>query len=396
MSLPTIITSAGLQARNPTTVRQELVDAVTLERPGFTANLPGDLIEDLVSTGTGISLQCESAMIDTVNSLTPLGANEPLIFAIGAQTGLVQGGAANTSVYVTFTGTVGFVIVSGFTVSDGTHQYSVQTGGVIGSGGSVILYCLATVQGSWAVPAATVTTLVTSVPGSITLACTNALDGLAGEASETVEAYRSRVIEAQASASIGMPRQLRAMLSAVTGVQTRLIGIQQGANGWKVIVGGGDSYEVATAIFNAVFDPTVLIPSIYAARNVSINITDYPDVYRIRFIQPVLQAVKIAVTWNTNVINYVSDSAITTLAQQPLTDYINAIQQGAAINVYDLQNIFQDSIATVVPPQQLSVMSFVVRIDNVVTAPTGGTSLIEGDNEGYFLAIASDITFTRA
>jgi hypothetical protein len=395
MTLPTLITSAGLTERTPAELSADVVAAITILRPGYTANLPGNLIDDFVGTQLGFLSQAETARSDIIASVSPFGANIPLIYALGSERGLVKGGAANTSVYVTFTGTVGYVISTGFVVSDGSHQYAVKTGGVIGSSGSVILYCLALSEGSWAIPANSVTSLITSVPGSIALTCINALDGLAGESAETVEAYRARVLEAGLSSSVGMARQLRTLLNAVTGVQSRLIGIKQGNNGWKIIVGGGDSYEVANAIFNSVFDPTVLIPSIYPARNVTVNITDYPDVYTIIWVQPVLQQVKIKVTWNTSVVSYVSDSAIATLAQQPLTDYINGLYQSDSINVYDLQNIFQDSIASAVPPQQLSKMLFEIKIDDVIVAPTSGTSLIHGDSEGYFSAIAADITFER-
>lgn len=259
-TLPTVITSSGLQPQTPAYWLAQLLAIVSASNPGYTANLPGSLIEDISSTDTGALLLMDSARVDLVNSLTPYGINEFLLNQLGQIVGVQQGGPSNTSVYVVFTGTVGFVIPQGFIVSDGANQYSVQDGGVVQTGGSsAALFCLAVNSGTWAVPAATVTTLITSVPGTVTLSVTNPTAGTPGLEAESPENYRARVLQAGLAASQGMPRYLRTLLANVPGVQSRLISIRSGATSgtWEVICGGnGDPYAIAYAIFKSLFDIT--------------------------------------------------------------------------------------------------------------------------------------------
>jgi hypothetical protein len=262
-TIPTVVTAAGLQPTPPATLRDQLIAAVAAAVPGYTANLPGSLIEDIASTDTAALALMDAARVDLVNSLTPYGANEFLLNQLGQIYGVQPGASTNTSVYVVFSGTVGFVVPQGFTVSDGTYQYTVQSGGVIASGGdSETLFCVATQSGTWAVPANTVTTLITSVPGAITLSVTNPSTGTPSAGAQTVEQYRANVLQSGLAAAQGMGRFLKTQLVAVPGVQPRLVSVRQVSAGWQVLCGGGDPYEVANAIFMGLFDISSLQGSV--------------------------------------------------------------------------------------------------------------------------------------
>ncbi len=253
---PTVVTTAGLQPQSPASLRQQITTAVSTTNPGFTDNLPGSLVEDIVSTDVAAIALCDQARVDLANSVSPFVANPFILGLLGAVYGVPLGLGSNTSVSVVFSSSPpapGFVIAKGFTVSDGNHQYVVQDGGVLGSNGvSPELFALATVSGTWAVPADTVTQLVTSVPGTVSLSVTNPLGGIPGAQGQTVESYQAQVLEAGLADAEGVPRFLRTMLFNVTGVQHRLVSIRQLPVGWEVIVGGGDIYEVGYAIFRGV------------------------------------------------------------------------------------------------------------------------------------------------
>ena len=263
--LPVVITKAGLQPLSPAEVQAQLVAAVTVTNPGYTYNLPGILIEDVLSTDVAAILELDSARVDTVNSLTPYGANDFLLNQIGQMLGIESGTASNTSVFVQFSSnnSPGFVIGKGFIVSDGNYQYVIQDGGIIRTDGtSPLLFAVASQTGSWAVPPGTVTRLVTSVPGTVNLTVINPTSGLPGESDETSADYRARVLTGNLAASQGMARYLKTLVENVSGVQSRLVSVQmQSPNGWKVIVGGGDPYEVAYAIYYALFDISTLVGS---------------------------------------------------------------------------------------------------------------------------------------
>jgi len=133
-TIPIVMGPAGMVPAAPADVQTALIANVTATNPGYTANLPGTLIEDISSTDVAAILQCNSALVELINSVTPYGANQFLLNQLGQIYGVQQGQATNTSVYVVFTGTPGFIIPIGFTVSDGSYQYTVQDGGIIGTG----------------------------------------------------------------------------------------------------------------------------------------------------------------------------------------------------------------------------------------------------------------------
>lgn len=270
-TFPLTVTSAGPQPQSPSAIRAQLLALVAATNPGYTANLPGSLIEDIASTDVAAIALSDSARVELVNSLTPFAANDFLLNQLGQVYGVPLGLGSTTSVSVVFSGPPGFVIAQGFTVSDGSFQYVAQNGGIIGDGGeSDPLFCLAIVQGSWVVPAGTVTQLVTSVPSTISLTVTNPLAGTPGVGPQTAESYRAQVLQAGLAISQGMSTMLRTQLEKVPGVQSRLVSVRQiSGGGWEIIVGGGDPYQVAYAIFYGLFDISTLTGSVMAISGIT-------------------------------------------------------------------------------------------------------------------------------
>ncbi|WP_321868592.1 baseplate J/gp47 family protein [Paraburkholderia tropica] len=255
----TVMDIDGLRPADPTDLNNQLTTLVSSEVPGYTADLPGSLIEDLSGTGTGVIALCDQARVELVNSITPYGANQFLLNQLGVQKGIRPGLPSNTSVYLQFTGTPGFVVNRGFTVSDGTNQVVLQdTVAIPAAGKTSQVFAVANNSGTFALPRNTVTQLITSIPDDITLSVTNPSDGFPATTSESVDSYRARVLDAEAAVVQGMLTTLKANLRDVTGVQSRLVSVVQQTEGWAVLCGGGDTYAVATAIFNSVFDISLL------------------------------------------------------------------------------------------------------------------------------------------
>lgn len=394
---PVVMTTQGPQVTPPTTLLNNLISLVTATNPGYTANLPGSLIEDISSTDVGALALIDAARVDLINSITPYGANLFILNQLGQIYGVQQGQGSNTSVYVTFSGSPGFVINAGFVVSDGSYQYVVQDAGIIGSTGqSSALYCLANTAGSWAVPAGTVTSLVTSVPVGVTLSCTNVSAGLPGATAQSTDSYRAQVIQAGLVTAQGTPTFLKAALQNVSGVQPRLISVKnQGTNQWEVIVGGGDPYQVANAIFQSIPDVSMLVGSSTTARNITVSINDYPNTYSIVFVNPPVQTVTVDLTWNTISPNIISPNAVVALAQPAVVDYINSIYVGQPINTYELEDSFQNAIQPILDPSLISKLAFAVYINGVLTPPVSGELLIYGDSESYFSTNSSLVSIVQ-
>lgn len=390
------MSSSGPVPTSPATLRQTILNDVAATNPDYTANLPGSLVEDVLSTEVGSVSQIDQARVDAVNSVTPYGANAFVLAMLGAQAGLSQGTPTNTSVYVVISGTAGYVIPAGFLVSDGTHQYAIQNGGVVESTGSTAqLYAVATQSGTWAVPAATVTQIVTSVSAGYTLTVTNPEAGIPATSEETVQSYRSRVIEAQKVTVQGTPAFLTTLLQAVPGVIPRLVTIYQVQTGWEIICGGGDPYAVANAIFQGTLDLSSIFGSLTDARNITVTLIDGPNTYTLAYVNPPQQVVTVAAAWNTTLSNFTAASQVNQLAAVALQSYINGILVGQPINLLEMTNAFQTAITSVLDPNYLTTLTFVVTINGVVTDPKPGTSIILSDAESYFYASASGITVAQ-
>jgi Ubiquitin-activating enzyme E1 FCCH domain len=253
--VPLIMTAQGLQPAAPIDLRNKLITLVAGANPDYTANLPGSLIEDISSTDVYALVESDSFLVDLVNSVTPYGANAFLLSQLGVLYGIDQQPITNTSVYVVFSGTPGYIIPQGFVVGDGTYQYVCQDGGICGTdGNSLPIFALATQGGAWPVQVNTVVQLITSVPAHVPLSVTNQVQGYPSTSGEPLSVYRERCFTAGLAASTGMGRYLKTLLANVPGVQSRLISVRQDVNNYVIICGGGDPYQVARAIWQADFN----------------------------------------------------------------------------------------------------------------------------------------------
>lgn len=397
-SFPVVITEQGLQPQSPVALNQQLIAAVTAQQPGYTANLPGSLVEDISSTCTGAIVLCDSAKVETVNSLTPWGANVFVLTQLGQCLGLSLGSVTNTSVFVVFAGTVGYVISNGFLVSDGTNVYQIPQGGPIASTGySSPLYAVAVAAGSFAVPANTVTQLLTSVPAAYTVTVNNPNAGTPGGPGETYYSYRSRVLTAMLAACVGASRFIKTLIGQLLGAQSNLISVQQASGGLRIVVGGSaDPYNIAYAIWQSVGDPSVLQGSaINSGRNVTVSLIDYPDTYPILYVMAPVQTVTMAVTWNTTATSFTGGGAFPGLTQAPLAAYVNALGVGQPINVLEMNEIFQQAVEPLLDASLLTRLVFSVSINGTPVSPGAGTYAITGDAESSFTCAASGISVAQ-
>jgi hypothetical protein len=266
--LPLIMTSQGLQPAAPADLRATLISLVAAIVPDYTANLPGSLIEDISSTDTFALVESDSFLVDLVNSVTPYGANAFLLNQLGILYGVDHQPITNTSVYLIFTGPPGYVVNQGFVVGDGTYQYVCQSGGICGIDGNTLpIYALATVPGAWEVLPNTCVQMLTSVPLSISLSVTNPVSGIPSLSGEPISVFRERCFTAGLAASTGMGRYLKTLCGNIPGVQNRLVSVQTEGSQHIIIVGGGDPFQVANAIWQSDFN----IPGLTGA---TINITN--------------------------------------------------------------------------------------------------------------------------
>lgn len=262
VSINIAVTPQGAQQTDPLTLWQRFVAIVAEINPGYTV-LPAGLVEDLSSTAVYAIALMDSAACETINSLTPFLANPYILTELGAQFGIPRNATTRTSCYVRFSSaSVGYRIPIGFLVSDGTYTYAVQDGAIIEAGGtSELTYCLATQDGSWAVPAGSVTQLASSLPTGYTVTVTNPQAGTPGAGTQTEAEYATLVLSAQQLNAQGTQAKAKSKLTLVPNVQPRLVSIVQTGELWKVICGGGDPYAIANALYSSGVDISTLVGS---------------------------------------------------------------------------------------------------------------------------------------
>jgi len=397
-SIPVVMTSAGAVATPPEVLRTTLVSQVEATNPDYTANLPGELVEDIASTDVGAMAMIDQARVDAINSLTPYGANAFVLSQQGIMLGILQGKSTNTSVLVVISSTNsnGYVIPAGFIVGDGTNQYIIQDGGIIGTSGSTApMLAVASQSGSWPVPSNSVTQIVTSVPSPYSLTVNNPQAGTPSTGSESVQDYRSRIIQAVRIAGQGTPDYIQTLIKAVPGVTPRLVSILQSTFGWEILCGGGDPYQVAFAIYQGTLDLSTIVGSNTSSRNVNVTITDGPNQYTLTYVNPPQQVVGVQAVWNTDLPSFTSGGQVNQDGATAIMNYINGIIVGQPLNLMGLQNAFQSAVSSILPVENLSALTFTITVNGSVVTPEAGTSLILSDPESYFQISATGITVTQ-
>lgn len=395
-SFPVVLMAAGATPQDPASILAQLLSYVASVEPGYTANLPGSLVEDISSTDVGAVVLIDRARVELLNSLTPAGANAFLLNQLGQIYGTVLGQPFNTSVNVVFTGTVGFVISPGFQVGDGSQTYQVVDGGIVNSTGSSDALTAVAVNAAFLgpVPANSVTIILTSLPGGVTLAVTNPVAGTPAQGTETEQSYRARTLAAGLASSQGVPSYLKTQLLQVPGVVARQVAVQATlGSGIKVIVGGGDTLDVANAIFRGWFDPAHLLGHTAGGSTVTATVNNPPDSYAIVYVAPAAATITLNLTWNTNLANFTQGAAVDQVAVQPLADYINSIPVGNPINLLELNDTFAAAVAGILPEANISKLVWVVTINGTPTSPT--FNLYPIDLEEYPEIALTDITIAQ-
>ena len=382
-TVPLVMTSAGPIATPAATLYQNLINYVASQSPGYTV-LPAGLIDDISGTDVGALITIDQARVDCINSVTPYGANAFILAQLGAQAGVPQGSAANGSVYVQFSGPAGYVFQPGFLVGDGSNQYRLQDGGVIETGGiSPLLFAVATTSGTFAIPAGTVTKLVTSVPSAYAVTVTNPEAGTPATTTESPQDYRARVLQAGIVASTGTPAYVKTLLGKIIGVQQRLVSINQLSGGWQIVCGGGDAYSVATAVLQSVPDIAVLqgsqlgITTMTAANPVVIT-TNLPSGFGIGQTFTVTGATPSAYNLTYTVASIAGDTITTTTNGAGFGAYTSGAKftpnpRNVAVSLY--QNPDTYSVTFVNPPQQ--TVTVAVTWNTTLPSFTAGTSVAQ-------------------
>ena len=65
------------------------------------------------------------------------------------------------------------------------------------------------------------------------------------------------------------------------------------------------------------------------------------------------------------------------------------------MNLFQMQEVFQQAVSSIVPTNLLTRLIFAVSINGISTAPATGTGIIAGDPESYFFALSNNIVVNQ-
>lgn len=399
VAIPLVLTDAGAQPTDPSVLRQAILNGVAAISSGYTANLPGTLIEDILSTDMGALVTIDQARVDTINSLYPYSANDYILSLLGAQLGIPQGQATNASVGVVFSGSVGQVVPQGVIVSDGIGQYVSTVGAIVTSSGSTpIVNCVAS-SSLITVPALpnTVTQVLTSFPTGVTITCNNPNSGIAALPPQTSDEYRSQLMLTYAAPVTSSAAFILSTVLAVEGVNPLLTSVKVLPTGYQVIAAGGNPQSIGYAILVSSADIYSLLGSqVSSSRNVTVSVQDGIDTYSIVYVSPPAQIVTGSLVWATNITNFSQASLVNATATPIVVAYLNSIPVGNPINLIEMTNVFINSVANIIQGQDISNVTITINVNGSVVTPITGTQLIASDPESYFSTAANAITITMS
>lgn len=399
VAIPLIITDAGAQPTDPSVLRQAILNGVSAISSGYTANLPGTLIEDILSTDMGALVTIDQARVDTINSLYPYSANDYILSLLGAQLGIPRGQATNANVNVVFSGSSGQVVPQGTIVSDGIGQYVSTVGAIISASGSTVpVNCVAN-SSSIVVPALpnAVTQVLTSFPSGVTITCNNPNAGIAALPPQTSDEYRSQLMLAYAAPVASSAAFILSTVLAVTGVNPLLTAVKVLSTGYQVIAAGGSPQAIGYAILTASADIYNLLGSqVSATRNVTVSVVDGINTYSIVYVSPPAQVVTGSLTWTTSITNFSQASLVNATATPVVVSYLNSIPVGNPINLIEMTNVFINSVESIIQGQDISNVSISININGSSVTPISGTQLIASDPESYFSTASNALTITMS
>ncbi len=273
-----------------------------------------------------------SAAIACYNAFSPSTAQGNGLSSVVKINGIARSVATNSTVNVTVTGVAGTTITSGIVADANNNQWLLPTSVVIPPAGFIVVTATAKEVGNISAASGTVTKIQTPVYGWQSV--TNVSDASPGAAVETDAALRVRQSQSVALPSLTALAGIVGAVESVSGV-TACKGFENDtgttdsnglpAHSIAIVVQGGDSTEIATAIMNK------KTPGAYTYGTTLVNVTDSIGIsHPIRFFVPTQKSIVVAISLHA-LTGYTT--AIATQIKAAVADYINALGIGQAVMI---------------------------------------------------------------
>lgn len=359
------LNKTGIILSTPEQIRQDLINKVTSQIPGF-EGLPYELQQNLIDESVQVIAYIEEAIGTLFNSFSTDYATNPMFERLGNSFGIEKNPAIYSSVSVTFTGTVGTLIPERTEIknADGSIKVYTQTQSIIPSTGSVVVFCVSE-DYSGEIPVGEMTVC----ENIFNVTVTNETAGNAGLEGETESQFRSRVWDTIKGVRQGSLYAFRSRVLQVAGVderKTRVVPVNydEGGIGYRgliVVVGGGDSAEVAAAIMDSFLETQKLRTEEKDKGTAeTVSVTVYNDIFPVSFIRPAKCGLQVTISFK---IDFDTDlELLQNTISAAVTEKINSIFCGQPFSQIDFDNLVADTaVAFGVPRDSIGRISYDVK-----------------------------------
>ena len=397
------ITAEGAVLDNPEEIREKLMDEVKAKIPSF-LGLPAELQTNLIDSSVIICSHFDSALVDLFNSIAPYYANDLMLTQFGESFGIkrIKKQAANIS--LTFSGEAGAIIPKGTIVQnmEGKQVFETDDDAVILGNGEALVHATSVDDITDIIPKDTINQMVSEIVN--VRAVTNKTEGAQTIMAETTEEYRKRVQRGMRGNKMGSIDYAEERLLALKGVIGRMVSFKYTTKkvgetitaSVNAVVGGGDDYEVAFALFSSFVSPLLFTsdPSdgdTNRTTTIELNLNGVD--FNVMFTRPKTREVSISA--NIKVIAGtlpVAEGVIKDVLYGNLSKYINNLRVGTSISLYTIEKYIFDTLDEMgYKPNIIQNMTFTVQIDGADAEIT--ENMIEAKLDEAFTL--SDITITK-
>lgn len=345
------ITKNGIIKDNIVDIRNDIKQKAIENVDGF-SNLPSSIQNNLIDESAIIVNEFQDMIANLMNGISPAYANDYIINQLAEAFGVSRKDKQLQTVQLTFKGLAGTIIPAGTQVASENNEYIFETKEqtIIRSNGVATTTAIATDYYSKIIPAETLIVLINDILNIESVK--NELQSSEPIEEETIEEFRSRLHTKCLANRNGTIALLDSKLKTIQGVNSRLCSYrnhtQRTHDGAirpviEVVVGGGDDYQVAEAIFESFFYPDIFVSSPSddeTDRTVNINVVFNSVSFPITFTRPKLKLLSISLTLTVEqgYINIPSE-AFTLLLLPYFENYINNLKLGYLPTGYSFDNL---------------------------------------------------------
>lgn len=369
------LTDQGYIKRTSSEIQEAIIQAIKEKTPAFNKQ-PLDIQANLIDTSVAVISQFENLMETLFNGYSMSGSDDMLFRMQAEELGLRQKSEFKSQVVLEFTGLPGDIIPRGVKCSDayGEYEFETQETIIIGDLGKASVLALGEAEVS--LPANKINTIVTTInPGVVV---NNNSASLPRIDEESFEDFKARSQARLRSPRMGGRLHAETLLKGIEGVNPRLVSfncvdytIRDEDNshedvetfyrlvGIEAIVGGGDEYQVALALYKSFFETQKLLsnPSDQDAnRTIKKDLYLFDSLIPVVFTRPRLLQLNLKLFIGFNGI-LTSAEAVRQATQNDILNYVNNLKVGTNVGMYKLIELCYKGLESINAP--MSTVKFI-------------------------------------